>query len=56
VQVLTRDGRGDWGGRVLTVRLTGERATLVVSGRDVYRAAAWPANRTGLRSSWWTLR
>jgi len=26
-----------------------------VPGRDVYRAAAWPADRTGLRSSWWTL-
>jgi SpoIID/LytB domain protein len=56
VQVLTRDGRGEWGGRVLTVRLTGQRATVVVTGRDVYRAATWPANRTGLRSSWWTLR
>jgi stage II sporulation protein D len=55
VQVLTRDGRGEWGGRVLTVRLTGDRATLVVPGRDVYLAAAWPTNRTGLRSSWWSI-
>ena len=55
VQVLTRDGRGEWGGRVLTVRLTGDRAARDVPGRDVYRAAAWPADRTGLRSSWWTL-
>jgi stage II sporulation protein D len=55
VQVLTRDGRGDWGGRVLTVRLSGTRGTKVVPGRDVYVAAAWPTNRTGLRSSWWTL-
>jgi SpoIID/LytB domain protein len=55
VQVLTRDGRGEWGGRVLTVRLTGDRGSLVVPGRDVYRAAAWPADRAGLRSSWWTL-
>jgi stage II sporulation protein D len=55
VQVLARDGRGEWGGRVLTVRLTGDRAARDVPGRDVYRAAAWPADRTGLRSSWWTL-
>jgi stage II sporulation protein D len=55
VQVLTRDGRGEWGGRVLTVRLTGDRATLVVPGRDVYVAAAWPTDRTGLRSSWWSI-
>jgi SpoIID/LytB domain protein len=55
VQVLTRDGRGEWGGRVLTVRLTGDRATLVVPGRDVYLAAAWPSDRTGLRSSWWSI-
>jgi len=55
VQVLTRDGRGEWGGRVLTVRLTGERASLVVPGRDVYLAAAWPTDRTGLRSSWWSI-
>jgi SpoIID/LytB domain protein len=55
VQVLTRDGRGEWGGRVVTVRLTGDRGTLLVPGRDVYLAAAWPTNRTGLRSSWWSI-
>ena len=55
VQVLTRDGRGDWGGRVQTVRLSGEKGTVVASGQEVYHAAAWPASRTGLRSPWWTI-
>jgi stage II sporulation protein D len=55
VQVLTRDGRGDWGGRVLTVRLTGDKGDVVASGQAVYHAAAWPTSRTGLRSPWWTL-
>jgi SpoIID/LytB domain protein len=55
IQVLTRDGHGEWGGRVLSVRLSGDRGTVIAPGRDVYLAAAWPTNRTGLRSSWWTL-
>jgi SpoIID/LytB domain protein len=55
VHVLARDGRGDWGGRVLSVRLTGDKGDVVASGQDVYRAAAWPTSRTGLRSPWWTL-
>jgi len=55
LQVLTRDGRGEWGGRVLTVRLAGDKGAVVVSGDAVYRAAAWPTARTGLRSPWWTI-
>ncbi|WP_460446320.1 SpoIID/LytB domain-containing protein, partial [Angustibacter aerolatus] len=56
LQVRTRDGHGDWGGRVGDVRLVGSRQTLVVSGRDVYLAWSWPAHATGLRSPWWDVR
>jgi SpoIID/LytB domain protein len=45
----TRDGNGEWGGRVRSVRLTGSRGTVQVSG-DSFRAAL------GLRSTWLTFR
>ena len=49
VRVLARDGRGEWGGRVLRVRLVGDARTLEVTGEQVRTAA-------GLRSSWFALR
>jgi stage II sporulation protein D len=48
IQVLQRDGRGEWGGRVLRVRLVGSARTVEVTGEQVRIAG-------GLRSSWWTL-
>ncbi|WP_170219284.1 SpoIID/LytB domain-containing protein [Nocardioides litoris] len=49
VEVLTRDGHGQWGGRVLRVRVLGSEASPVVSGED-FRFAF------GLRSEWFSLR
>ncbi len=60
ISVLTRDGNGEWGGRVLTAQLIGVgpggAATAVnVTGRNVFVARAWPTYRSpnGLRSTWW---
>jgi len=48
VRVLSRNGDGEWGGRVLTVRLVGDTRTVDVTGEQVRSAA-------GLRSSWFDL-
>jgi hypothetical protein len=45
--VLRRDGNGDWGGRVGSVRLVGSRAGVTIPG-DTLRSVL------GLRSSWVT--
>ena len=45
----TRDGHGDWGGRLRTVTLSGSRGRVQVSG-DAFRA------QLGLRSTWMTFR
>lgn len=49
LRVVARDGHGDWGGRAVTVRLTGSKATLRVSG-ETFRGAL------GLRSTWFAFR
>lgn len=48
IRVLARDGRGEWGGRVLRVRLVGDSRTVEVTGEQLRFAA-------GLRSSWFDL-
>jgi SpoIID/LytB domain protein len=48
VRVLARDGNGEWGGRVLRVRLVGDSRTVEVTGEQLRFAA-------GLRSSWFDL-
>ena len=60
--VLSRDGNGEWGGRVLDVQLAGTDAngqpTLVTTtGRGILKAREWPTYKTpnGLRSNWWTI-
>ena len=59
--VTSRDGHGEWGGRVLGVRLEGVdgagRATVVnTTGSAIYAAAPWTGgSSTGLRSIWWTV-
>ncbi|ACQ79439.1 SpoIID/LytB domain protein [Beutenbergia cavernae DSM 12333] len=45
--VLGRDGRGEWGGRVTSVRVEGSSSSVVVTA-DQLRFAL------GLRSTWWT--
>ncbi|MFN2624856.1 MAG: SpoIID/LytB domain-containing protein, partial [Mycobacteriales bacterium] len=58
IVVVTRDGHGDWGGRVKTVRLEGHTSSggatsVTTTGAGVYGANTWPASSSGLRSSWW---
>ncbi|HEU4676429.1 MAG TPA: SpoIID/LytB domain-containing protein, partial [Motilibacteraceae bacterium] len=48
LDVLSRDGHGDWGGRVTSVRVTGSSGSVTVSGSS-FQAAL------GLRSTWWTV-
>ena len=47
IRVLRRDGNGDWGGRVGSVRLVGSRAGVTIPG-DTLRSVL------GLRSTWVT--
>jgi peptidoglycan hydrolase-like amidase len=47
ITVLRRDGHGEWGGRVASVRLVGGRGQVQVSG-DTLRSVL------GLRSTWVT--
>lgn len=47
ITVTSRDGNGEWGGRVRSVTLVGDRGRVVVSG-DTLRASL------GLRSTWVT--
>jgi SpoIID/LytB domain protein len=46
IAVHRRDGRGDWGGRVMSVKLVGSKRTIKVSG-DAFASAM------RLRDSWW---
>ncbi len=47
--VVGRDGNGQWGGRVTSLRVVGSKATVTVSG-DTARSIL------GLRSTWFTFR
>jgi stage II sporulation protein D len=47
IAVTSRDGNGDWGGRVRSITLTGSAGRVVVSG-DTFRSML------GLRSTWLT--
>ncbi|MCW2795938.1 SpoIID/LytB domain-containing protein [Nocardioides sp.] len=47
IAVTDRDGNGQWGGRLVSLTLTGSRGRVVVSG-DTFRS------RLGLRSTWVT--
>lgn len=46
LEVLHRNGNGEWGGRVVDARITGTAGTVTVSGTQL-------ASALGLRSSWW---
>lgn len=47
--VTARDGKGEWGGRVSSITIAGDRGRTVVSG-DTFRSLL------GLRSTWMTFR
>ena len=49
ITVLTRNGYGEWGGRVLTLRLTGSKGSQVVTGA-AFRTAM------GLKDTWFNVR
>jgi stage II sporulation protein D len=49
IAVTSRDGNGDWGGRVRSLTITGGKGRIVVSG-DTFRSAL------GLRSTWVTFQ
>ncbi len=53
--VTSRDGNGEWGGRVLTVRLEGTGGAFATTGAGIMNARGYPAYSNGLRSSWWSL-
>jgi SpoIID/LytB domain protein len=58
VRVTSRDGNGEWGGRVLTVVLEGVNAagkptSVSTTGSGIVAARSWPSVADGLRSSWW---
>lgn len=58
MRVTSRDGNGDWGGRVLTVELdgtdsAGHAVTVDATGGGIYLSHSWPSYSDGLRSSWW---
>ncbi|MGI8946675.1 MAG: SpoIID/LytB domain-containing protein [Ornithinimicrobium sp.] len=60
VQILRRDGDGSWGGRVLEARVEGFTAAgdytwAYATGTGLRLARPWPANSTGLSSSYFTL-
>lgn len=60
IQILTRDGHGDWGGRVLSVRVEGFTAggayTYVnTTGNGLAASRPWPSIATGLSSNYFTL-
>jgi stage II sporulation protein D len=48
IQVLARDGNGDWGGRVTSVRLSGSKGTVTIGGDEL-------RSRLGLRSTYFQI-
>lgn len=49
VRVLTRNGHGSWGGRVLKVRLNGSKKNVTITGNTM-------RGKFGLRSNWFRFR
>ena len=60
LQVLRRDGSGDWGGRVLSVRVegftsSGAYVSKDTSGNGIMSARQWPGSSDGLASNYFTI-
>ena len=53
--VTQRDGNGEWGGRVLAVRVEGTAGSVNATGYDVMNSHAYPSFSDGLRSNWWAM-
>ena len=60
LRVVTRDGNGEWGGRVKRVLLDGVKnganVTVEASGGGIVLANQWPGSSNGIRGSWWKIR
>jgi len=60
IQILRRDGHGQWGGRVLDARVEGYTASGIytwatATGSGLQLANPWPANANGLSSNYFTI-
>lgn len=55
LEVTSRNGYGDWGGRVRQLRLVGTSSTVSVSGDEFRGAFSWPSRGSGVRSSWFAI-
>lgn len=58
MRVLSRDGNGQWGGRVGTVVLegldsAGRPTSVTTTGDNIRRVVSSSTNGTGLQSAWW---
>ncbi len=53
--VLARNGYGEWGGRVTSVRLEFANGSVDVTGDDIRFARPYPSFADGLRSTWFTI-
>jgi SpoIID/LytB domain protein len=56
IDVTKRNGYGDWGGRVLEMRLVGTSSTITISGSDFRSAFEWPSRSDGVRSIWFNIK
>lgn len=60
ISVTARDGHGDWGGRVLSVVLTGVKdgrpTSVTTTGEGIHWAHSGPGNGGGLLSNWWHIK
>jgi stage II sporulation protein D len=60
IVISTRDGNGDWGGRINTVVLqgvdgAGHATSVTTTGGALYGIRPFGAYSDGLRSTWWTI-
>ena len=61
VQILSRDGAGSWGGRVLTVLVEGTTSggsytSVSTTGNGIVGARPWPSFASGLSSAYFTIK
>lgn len=55
IVVTARDGNGDWGGRVLGLRIEGSSGSVTATGESLRALRPFPDYSAGLRSPWFTL-
>jgi SpoIID/LytB domain protein len=60
LKVTSRDGNGDWGGRINTVVLegidnAGHATSVTTTGAAIYNVRPFGVYADGLRATWWTI-